>query len=122
MGDAQTWAYVLGAPAWLAFLVYLVRTVRDWPNIMAQWNARQRDKVDEKAQDWSRLRGEIERLDGRCERLEIAEEACRGELASAKGRLAELEGFMMGQGKARNDAAAIVATERLADRKAREGG
>lgn len=145
MDDFRAWAYLVGTPAWLGFLVYLVRTIRDWPNFMARWNERQRDKEAAKDGDWKRLRDEIERrdaqmdaqdarhaaeiarLDARCERLETAEQGCRAELAenkaelaAAKARIGELEGFMMGQGKARNDAAAIVASDRLARREEEE--
>lgn len=66
---------------------------------------------------WEKLNGalvaENGRLVERCKRLEKAEEQCRNDLADVKERLAVLEGYEFGQGKARQDAANIVAAERL---------
>lgn len=67
--------------------------------------------------EWQKLNGaqseEIRRLGERCQRLEGAEERCRTELAEAVKRLSTLEGYEHGQGKARQEAAQIVAIERL---------
>lgn len=70
--------------------------------------------------EWEKLNGalaaEIDRIAGRCQRLEEAEERCREELAGAQLRLSTLEGYEHGQGKARQEAATIVALERIEDR------
>lgn len=71
--------------------------------------------------EWQKLNGaqseEIRRLAERCQRLEGAEEKCRSDLADAQRRLSVLEGYEHGQGKARQEAAGIVAIERLESRK-----
>lgn len=70
--------------------------------------------------EWQKLNGaqsdEIQRLDERCQRLEAAEERCRADLSDALKRLSALEGYEHGQGKARQEAAQIVAIERLESR------
>lgn len=65
-------------------------------------------------EQWEKLAGALEE---RCQRLEEAEERCRRELADAQRRLSALEGYEHGQGKARQEAAQIVAIERLESRK-----
>lgn len=105
-------AYLFAAPLWLVALIFAVRSFKDWPGIMARWNERQRDRAAIETEQYKRLAE-------RCGKLEEAEEKCRHDLADAVRRIAEVEGFMMGQGKARNDAAAIVAVERLTDRSER---
>lgn len=109
MGDVSGLAFLVGAPLWVAVLIFGMRSFKDWPGIMARWNERQRDRAAIESEQYKRLAE-------RCGRLELAEEKCRDDLADAVRRIAELEGFMMGQGKARNDAAAIVAVERLKGR------
>lgn len=67
--------------------------------------------------EWKSLNGalaaEVGRVGERCHRLEESEERCQRELTDALKRLATLEGYEQGQGKARQDAAGIVAVERL---------
>lgn len=63
------------------------------------------------------LSEEIKRLAERCQRLEGAEERCRTDLADALKRLSALEGYELGQGKARQEASQIVAIERLESEK-----
>lgn len=123
---------------WTLVVLVMVGLWRGWaglPAVMAQWIERRRVIAAEKAADWERLRAEnsrfaerlhvVEERHDECERNLAAERqqrhadvsSLRNELADAKGRLREIEGYMMGQGKARQDAAGIVAIERLADRK-----
>lgn len=96
------------------------------PAFMAQWLEFKKARAAEKAADWTRLRDEIrflgaalqsEREERRIERIEqqAENERCRSELAAAVRRIAELEGFMMGQGHARAEAQTIVSIERLTD-------
>lgn len=92
--------------------------VRSGPAFMGRWNERLRDLSKAKAGDWARLRGEIVRLDARCALIEDREQQCRDDLAGALGRIAELEGYNIGQGRARQDAQIIVST----DRELRKGG
>jgi hypothetical protein len=87
-------------------------------------NERLRDAANEKVSDWTRLRDEITRLSE-------AEKTCREdfdklhrhcldldlrhaeEITALKAELAELRGYFAGQGKASQEAAGIVALERL---------
>lgn len=118
MGDVPAWVYALGTPAWLAFLVYFVRTIRDWPNVMARWNERLRDKEAEKAGDWSRLRAEIVRLDERCDHLQREVDECRDREGEWMQRAIAAEAALLGKGEAKQEAQRIISAERQADRKA----
>lgn len=113
MGDVQTWAYLVGTPAWLAFLVYVVRTVRDWPNVMARWNERLRDKESAKDGDWARLRAEIVRLDARCDHLQREVDECREREGVWMQRAIAAEAAHLGAGEAKQEAQRIISTERL---------
>lgn len=86
--------------------------VRSGPAFLGRWNERLRDLSRAKAGDWARLRGEIARLDERCRQIETREEACQHLLTDAVRRIAELEGYNIGQGKARQDAQVILSVER----------
>jgi hypothetical protein len=63
--------------------------------------------------EWAKL---FEAVSERCQSLEDAERLCRVELADVKERLAALEGYQSGIGKARQEAANIVALERRPDK------
>lgn len=96
-----------------------VLAVRFYPSWKQRWTeARTADDaiVGNQFRRWQeeigRLVQRVSDLEAKCDRLEASEERCRNELADAKGRIAELEGFNMGQGKARQEAAHIVAAER----------
>lgn len=95
--------------AWATFFLIGLFVWRMWngaPAMFQQWIAYRRAKAEEKAADWSRLRDH-------CTFLMDAEERCRVELNEVKSRLANLEGYMAGQGRASQEAAGIVALERL---------
>lgn len=99
--------------AWTGVALLALFIWRMWngsPAMFQQWIEYRKAKAAEKAADWTRLRDEAIRLGE-------AEERCRRELVDVVRRLAELEGFMMGKGKARQDAANIVALERLEQEK-----
>lgn len=101
--------FSLESAAWIAVAILVLLVLRMWngaPAMFAQWIAYRRAKAEEKAADWSRLRDH-------CNFLIEAEERCRSELNDVKGRLAALEGYMDGQGRASQEAAGIVALERL---------
>jgi septal ring factor EnvC (AmiA/AmiB activator) len=111
-----------GLPLWGIFLVALVTAIRMTPQWMEKWVAYLQSKQAAKEQDWRRLRDEITRLDSRIKDLEsqkVEQEAenerCRHDLASAVKRIAELEGYLLGQGKANQEAANIVAIERITE-------
>lgn len=105
---ANAWLYA--APLWAFLLFYVVRSVKDWPGVMQRWNERVRDRAEIDGDQYRRM-------DARMQRLEKAEEKCRYDLADAERRIAELEGYNIGRGKADQEAAAIVAAERLRGRK-----
>jgi hypothetical protein len=97
---------------WAAAALIALGVFRLWhalPAIMERLNERKRDRASIEG-------AQYDRMDARVQRLEKQEEECREDLNDARGRIAELEGYMIGQGKARQDAAAIVAVERLTDR------
>lgn len=102
--------------AWTGLAIFSLFVVRMWngaPAMFEQWIAWRRARAENKAAEWGRLLNENKRIDERCIRLEVAEERCREELADVKGRLSSLEGYMAGQGRASQEAAGIVAIERL---------
>lgn len=95
--------------AWTATVIIALLVLRMWngaPAMFEQWISYKRAKAEEKAADWQRLREH-------CAFLMLAEENCRTELNDVKSRLATLEGYMAGQGRAHQEAAGIVAIERL---------
>lgn len=95
--------------AWTSTLFIALLVLRIWngaPAMFQQWIAYRRAKAEEKAADWSRLRDH-------CSFLMEAEERCRSELNEVKSRLATLEGYMAGQGRASQEAAGVVALERM---------
>lgn len=102
--------YALAAPVWIWVCLYGLRTVKEWPNIMARRNEAKRDAAQIAG-------GMLDRLDKRIQFLEAAEEECRAELASAKGRIAELEGYNIGRGEAKQDAQRMLSAEREADKR-----
>lgn len=105
-------------PLYVLAALAAVGISRVLPNVMARINERRRDTAAEKANDWTRLRDEIDRLDSRCQRLEESEERCHRELAEALGRIAQIEGWQAGQGDVRQAAALAAAEVREAARKA----
>ena len=101
--------FSIQSAAWIAVALLFLFVMRMWngaPAMFQQWIAYKRAKAEEKAADWSRLRDH-------CNFLMSAEENCRSELNEVKGRLATLEGYMAGQGRASQEAAGIVAIERM---------
>lgn len=99
----------------LANLLLVFRVFNGAPKWFEQWISYRRAKAEEKAADWSRLRDH-------CNFLMAAEETCRSELNDVKGRLATLEGYMAGQGRAYQEAAGINALERLGRNDKKPGG
>lgn len=127
---------------WTIALLIMLFVVRMWngaPAMFAQWvawrravaeakSAEAKRTADEKAADWTRLREEITRLSD-------AEEKCRkdfdalhdrfiqreqehsDEIAQLRREVAELRGFMTGQGRAYQEASGVVAIERLGSTK-----
>lgn len=129
--------FSLQSAAWTATALFGLFVIRLWngaPAMFAQWVEWRRTVAEartaeagriaaEKAADWSRLRDEIVRLSD-------AERKCRAdfddlhdkfiergqkhgeEIAGLRAEIAELRGFLTGQGRAAQEAAGIVAIER----------
>ena len=102
------------------FLLIVGALVKVWPLVKAQLTAARTADDAIVGNQWKRFQDEIKRLvervvtvEDKCAKLEESEERCREELADAKGRIAELEGYNIGSGSARQDAARIVAVDRL---------
>jgi hypothetical protein len=134
MADLSVLSDILSARNTLVAIFGLAAVAlwRAWtglPAVMARWNERERDKVSERASDFERLREELKRSDERNAKrddritfLEESEQRCRHDLADALRRLAVLEGYEMGRGKAAQDAQAIVSTERMKQQIEKERG
>lgn len=104
-------------PQWGAFgalLALLGVALRFLPALVSAFNERRRDRASIEGDQYRRM-------DERLQRVEASEEECRNDLIDAVGRIAELEGYMMGQGQSRQEAATIVAAERLIDKAKDEG-
>jgi hypothetical protein len=124
MGEANSfisWLSSGGAAIWLGFFMLLGWMVRTWP-VWKQRVTEAKAGADTIAgNQMARLVGEIGRLAQRVESLEASEERCRTDLADAKMRIAELEGYNMGRGEARNEAQRMLSNERETDRHGKGG-
>jgi len=117
MDDAALWSYLGWAlpPLWAWVLIYALRTFKEWPAIMARRNEARRDTA-------SAADALLARYENRVASLEAAEEKCRFDLTEALRRLGEIEGYMMGRGKASQDAQLIVSAEREIEAAKRDNG
>lgn len=100
-------------PVYIALLGVLVAAWRVLPGIMERINERQRDRAMIEADQY-------QRMDARLQRLEASEERCRQELADLhaernvdRGRIAELEGYLLGRGVALNEEQRDISAKRL---------
>lgn len=91
----------------LFLLIFFVLVYRG-PLYLERRNERQRDRAAIEG-------GQYERMDARLQRLEVREEECQRRLTEALHRIGELEGYMAGSGKANQEAAGIVAIERISE-------
>jgi len=101
------------AAAWTLVLMVAVALFKVWPKIMAQVNERQRDREEAKASDWERLRGEIERLDGRCDHLQQEVDECRRREGEWMQRAIEAEAMLVGRGKVNQEVTILQSAQRL---------
>ena len=105
------------------FFVVCLFVWRMWhsgPAVGETWILWQQTKAAQKVSDWSRLRDEIRRLseaEVRCRKdyddLHRKHMELHQEYADLGRRVAELEGYNVGQGRASQEAAGIVAIERM---------
>lgn len=98
-------------PGWLAFAVVFIWYIR---NKLA-------NETITDAQ-WKRLQGEIKRLDERIVILETEVETCHAERDEARGEAIKWKAIAEGIGENRQEAAALLATERLAEDQRKKGG
>lgn len=98
--------FASGAPAiWAGFFALAVWWIRGIPARKQQDTEARRSAAD--ISD-----ALAERLEARVKYLEARDEECHEELDDAKKRLAELEGYNLGQGRANQEAQLIVSAER----------
>lgn len=110
----------LESAAWAAVAMLFLLVVRMWngaPAIMETWILYKQSREAAKAGDWHRLREEIRRLSESEERCRRDYQQLHRQHMEVIERLSALEGYMAGQGKASQEAAGIVALERLKDKK-----
>lgn len=100
------------AGVWTLVCMAAVALFKAWPTIMARLNERQRDTATEKAKDWERLRGEITRLDSRCDHLQSEVDECRRREGEWMARAIAAEAYQLGKGEARQDVQRIISSER----------
>ena len=91
---------------WTLVLMAAVALFKAWPHILGRINERYRDRIAEEAGDWTRLREENKRLHAM-----LSE--CERERIEFMRRAVTAEAILEGRGRARQEAAIIVATERL---------
>lgn len=114
--------FSVASAAWAFVCINAVALFKAWPAIMERLNERRRDAHSEKSADWERLRGEINRLDGRCDHLQREVDECHRERAEWMTRAISAEAYQLGQGEARQEAANILAAERIAEANKKEPG
>lgn len=111
MTEIGFWDYALGAPLVGAGFSFGFVVVRWCANFIAGRLDKKAEQVDAATQFLiGQLTGQVETLLARCTQIEEHHAHCLEELAS-------LRGYVDGRGDARNDAAAIVARDRVADRR-----
>lgn len=107
--------------------LFVWRMWNSGPAIGETWILWQQTKAAEKVSDWTRLRDEIRRLSE-------AEQQCRSDYAflhtqhmelhkqysELHSRITHLEAYYAGQGRASQEAAGIVAIERMKDREGKD--
>jgi hypothetical protein len=103
------------AGVWAMAAMAFVALFRAWPLIMEKINERKRDQHGERSGDWSRLRAEIERLDGRCDHLQTEVDECREREGEWMKRAIAAEAALLGKGHAQQEAQMIVSKERTKD-------
>lgn len=124
-GEALSNIFSVTSGVWTIAAVLALFVVRIWnsvPALMGRWIEWRQAKAAEKAADWTRLRDEIDRLWDECASLRKAVKECEEREGEWMHRAIAAEAALIGGGKARQEAARIVATERIADSKKRDAG
>lgn len=122
MGDNDVLGKIFSAAAgvWAIFLALVVAMFKAWPNIMGRYNERRRDDATAKAEDWHRLRAEIDRLhaaianrDRLLAELDDEKNELQRENIDLLGRAVKAEAALQGYGDARQRQAVEDAIKRL---------
>lgn len=100
----------------LLVAVFFVLVYRG-PLYLERRNEARRISAEGETSDWSRLRDEIARLDGRCDHLQREVDDCREREGEWMRRAITAEATLQGEGEAWQEAQRIVSTERQADAK-----
>jgi hypothetical protein len=124
VGDNDVLGKIFSAAAgvWAIFLAVVVAIFKGWPAIMGRLNERKRDAAAAEAEDWHRLRAEIDRLHASIanrERLLAESDDEKDELRREKfewmTRAVTAEATLLGLGQSKQEAAKIVAAERIVE-------
>lgn len=120
--DALGKLFSAAAGVWAIFLTLVVAIVKGWPAVMGRLNERRRDDATAKAEDWHRLRAELDRKDAHlANREKLLSERDDENAALMKeniillGRAVAAEATLLGLGQAKQEAAKILSAERLVD-------
>lgn len=127
-GEALRAIFSVENAAWTATLLLMLFLVRMWngaPAVFAQWiewrrsiaeaqAAERKQTAEDKAADWGRLREEISRLTEAEQKCRESFDQLHDNFLNLRQELADLRGYLAGQGRASQEAAGIVAIERLA--------
>lgn len=118
--------FSLESAAWIVVALIFLLVVRMWngaPALLEQWILYKQTKAAEKLSDWNRLRDEIKRLSDSEQQCRRDFQQLHRDYLDLRNELADLRGYLAGQGRASQEAAGIVAIERLGrdDKKSRNG-
>lgn len=115
----------LESAAWVVVALVFLLVVRMWngaPALFEQWIIYKQTKAAEKVSDWNRLREEITRLSESEQQCRRDFQQLHRDYLGLRNELADLRGYLAGTGRASQEAAGIVAIERLAKRDGPQGG
>lgn len=114
--------FASGAPAiWGGFFALAIWWIRGIPARKEQHTAAKRSAAEISDGLLERSDARNLTLEDRMRHLEEREEECQHKLTDALGRIAELEGYNLGRGRADQDAQRIVSEEREANKQERRG-
>ncbi len=123
MDDGGIWdrIFSVATAAWTAVVMLAVRLFHTWPLYMDRLNERKRDAASEKAGDWDRIRADRNYWHDKAQEYQQQLTEERAEKIKYMARAVTAEAHLEGRGRARQEAAAIVAIERLSDAAKRDG-
>lgn len=108
--------FSLESAAWIAVALLFLFVVRMWsgaPAMLEQYILYKQTKAAEKVSDWNRLRDEIRRLSESELQCRRDFQQLHRDYLDLRSELADLRGYLAGQGRASQEAAGVVALERM---------